>query len=494
MPVKPKLNQEQYDFLMKCSEKKDITEWNDYVRGSGYTIYLCLEKANLTGAYLKGANLRGADLRKADLGGANLWGADLHEADLRGANLRANLREADLRGVNLREAEIKGANLREADLRKTNLQEINLEKAHLRGADLREADLRGADLGKADLGWANLREADLRGADLGKADLGWANLREADLQGADLGSAYLQEADLRGTNLGSTKLTLVNLRTAKLIGANLNESNITGTCLYGTSRDDWTIDGVKCDYIYWDKEGKERTPKDRIFRPGEFEALYKSLPEINYYFSDEFTPITPLIMDKVVNSINQKHPQFELKLDSFHSRGTPHAVFTVLHKKDSNKALNEITHEYKKTNQRLEGKIEILKEIVGEYINRPQLIQYAETIINTERIDHMGNKFGNISSGRDTNVATDKATINVINNDIKSLISELMKLNVPQTDINTLKEAIESDQKAPEHKDQSFGHHVKAWIDKAGSAAWRIAEGTATGILKNALKDYYGWS
>jgi Pentapeptide repeats (8 copies) len=329
MPDELTFNQEQYDFLMKCSEKKDITEWNDYVRGSGYTIYLSLEKANLTGAYLKGANLRGADLRKADLGGANLWGADLHEADLRGA---------------------------------------------------------------------------------------------------DLGKAYLQEADLRGTNFGSTKLTLVNLRTAKLIGANLNESNITGTCLYGTSRDDWTIDGIKCDYIYWDKEGKERTPKDRIFRPGEFEALYKSLPTTTYYFSDAFTPITPLVMNKVVNEINQKHPQFELKLDSFQSKGTPHAVFTVLHKENSDKALNEITHEYEKTNQRLEGKIEILKDIVSEYIDRPQLIQNAETIIHKPgRIEHMGNTFSNITSGHDTNIATDNATIKVsqdVFNQIDQAISE----------------------------------------------------------------------
>ena len=50
---------------------------------------------------------------------------------------------------------------------------------------------------------------------------------------------------------------------------------MTGANLYETTRDTWIIDGVICEYIFWDPDGEKRTPKNRDFNPGEFEELYK---------------------------------------------------------------------------------------------------------------------------------------------------------------------------------------------------------------------------
>ncbi|MBF0496767.1 MAG: hypothetical protein HQK58_09365 [Deltaproteobacteria bacterium] len=36
----------------------------------------------------------------------------------------------------------------------------------------------------------------------------------------------------------------------------------------------WKIDGLKCDYIFWDRDMKHRIPTDRDFKPGEFEERY----------------------------------------------------------------------------------------------------------------------------------------------------------------------------------------------------------------------------
>jgi hypothetical protein len=390
MSNKPNFNQEQYDLLAKCSEKKAMSEWNEHVNSIGHIKFL--ERADFAGAYLQRADLRGADLR---------------------------------------------------------------------GADLEKADLQGA---------------------------------------------FLEGANLRGADLQGENLSMLDLRIASLVEANLSKSDITGASLYGTSCDDWNIDGIKCDYIFWDNYGKDRTPKNRNFEPGEFEALYKSLPEITYYFSDDFTPITPLVMDKVVNEINQKNPQFELKLNSFHSRGQPHAVFTVLHKEHADNALHEITNGYEKTILKLEGKVEILKEIISGAVDRPQLIQNDGTIIqNTGSIDHMGHTFGDIKSGGATNIATDNATmtvqnteISIVKNDFETLTAMLAQYKVSQEDIDQLEGAIAEDQEAPEHKDKSFGKNVGQWFSnmsmKAGSAAWRIGEGAAAGLLANALKAYYGWA
>lgn len=408
MPDEPKFNREQYDLLINCSNKENMTEWNEYVE-------------------------------KMPSNNINLAEADLSHAHLNGANLN-----------------------------RANLILSHLNSAHLKGTQLIQAKLMGADLSNSDLSLA----------DLFMAELNSSNLNNAFLHRTRLMGATLCWADLRSAHIISATLNCANLRNAK----------ITSAVIMDTSMEDWIIDGIECENIYFGIGWKNRVPKDRDFKPGEFEEIYKSLPTITYYFSDEFTPITPIIMDKVVQEINQKHPQFQLKLDSFHSRGIPNAVFTVLHKNHSDEALNEITNRYEKTIQRLEGKLEAYQDAFTKALDRPNM-----------RIEHMGHTFENIQSGRDTNIATDDATLTVTNieNDIESLVSVLTKQNVPLEDLDKLKIAIKSDQNAPEHSEKSFGKNVKLWFSdmclKAGTSAWKISEGAASGILIAAIKAYYGW-
>ncbi|HIJ70724.1 MAG TPA: hypothetical protein HPP87_05090 [Planctomycetes bacterium] len=99
---KRKFSQEQYDMLKRCSDKKDMTEWNEWRNDVVGGTWIHLEKA-----YLKRFCLESASLYKV-----NLKGAELQEANLQGADfIRANLREADLRGADLREAELTQANM-----------------------------------------------------------------------------------------------------------------------------------------------------------------------------------------------------------------------------------------------------------------------------------------------------------------------------------------------------------------------------------------------
>jgi uncharacterized protein YjbI with pentapeptide repeats len=365
-----KFNQKQYNLLKECSMKNDMTLWNNFVKDN-----LSIDNVHLEGADLSGAILIGANLREANLSMANLDKADLTVANLEKINLSRSL---------LHKTELRGANLHKANLDNSDLSEVIILKGNLTNASLKDADLKLATLRETNFSNAILQNANLRGADFIKA------------------------------NLSQTDLSNANLTASRLIKANLSNANITGAKLYGSSRDDWIIEGINCEYVYWDSEGKERTPKDRNFEPGEFEAKYKSLPEITYYFSNQFTPITPLIMAKVVDSINRKHPHFELQLDSFHSRGTPHAIFTVLQKEHSDEALDEITNGYEKTIQRLEGKIEGLKEGFSKALDKAQSI----------KIEHMVNTF-NTTSGRDTNIATDQANITVTNShDVINMIDK----------------------------------------------------------------------
>jgi uncharacterized protein YjbI with pentapeptide repeats len=85
-------SQEQYDMLKSCSDKKDMTEWNEWRENIVGGIWVHLEKADLKQFCLKGASLYKVNLKGAKLQGANLQGAEF---------TRANLREADLNHANM---------------------------------------------------------------------------------------------------------------------------------------------------------------------------------------------------------------------------------------------------------------------------------------------------------------------------------------------------------------------------------------------------------
>lgn len=171
------------------------------------------------------------------------------------------------------------------------------------------ADIRGANLNNANLSSANLSSANLRKANLREADLFFANLCRANLISADL-----NRADLRKSNLISSDLRYVKLSHAKLSGA-----DITGASLYLTLRDDWEIENIRCDYVYFDWERKERTPKDRNFRPGEFEQLYKWRPlndferliERSIEFPPEYKQAGVSILNYFAEILRKKYPESE---------------------------------------------------------------------------------------------------------------------------------------------------------------------------------------
>lgn len=113
-----RFSQEQYEMLLRCSEKKDMTEWNEWVRVKGGMGVIHLEGADLSGTNLSGALLATAYLEKANFSMANLNKACLVDSFLDEADLsHAMLKEADLEGVFL-----KGANLYEADFTRANLR------------------------------------------------------------------------------------------------------------------------------------------------------------------------------------------------------------------------------------------------------------------------------------------------------------------------------------------------------------------------------------
>jgi len=319
---------------------------------------------------------------------------DLSKANLKMGNLW-NLRGVDFTGANLRRARLfyyatlTKANLRHADLSGAELVGANLHDANLMDADFSEANLTEADLQKVNLFCGKLRGVKLKDANLRQADLFGAKLSGADLSSANLNSACIMATDIKNANLKDT-----DLRFCHLIGSNLSKAILTGAKLYGTARDNWIIRGVECKYVYWDMEGKQRSPKDRDFERGEFEQIYVALPFFEYVFEHGMSPIDPLIMDRVVQAIREKRPEFNIKIDSINARGlAPSIKFTVQQEKHKKPALKEVRKGYEERINRLEAEKDRLYNLLGQ------------------AIDKSGIKL--ITAGPGAIVATDGSTINI---------------------------------------------------------------------------------
>lgn len=284
---------------------------------------------------------------------------------------RATLGDKILHDINLSETDLRKAHLMEVSLTKADLSRANLTKANLHRAGFIATKLEGANLSEAECWEANFWNADLEGAKMIGANFQEANFRDAYLGGADLSGADIRNAEFFEANLEKANLKNSDLSFSILIGSDLTGAVLTGAKLFGTVRDYWLIKDVQCEYVYWDIWGEQRSPKDRDLEPGEFERLYAVLPTIEYVFESGMSPIDTLIMDRVVQAIREKRPEFDIKIDSINARGlAPSIKFTVQHEEHKETALEEVRKGYDDRISRLEDEKDRLYNLLGQAIDK----------------------------------------------------------------------------------------------------------------------------
>jgi uncharacterized protein YjbI with pentapeptide repeats len=133
---------DQYDMLKRCSEKKDITEWNKW-REKNHKEDVLLEGANLSGWNLKGVSLSQVwvalitpeKFTSFISGDVYLCGAKIKDADLE---------EADFRSAHLENTKLNRAHLERAKFLDAHLEGTIFYRAHLEGADVETAITNGA--------------------------------------------------------------------------------------------------------------------------------------------------------------------------------------------------------------------------------------------------------------------------------------------------------------------------------------------------------------
>jgi hypothetical protein len=154
---------DQYEMLKRCSDKNDMTEWNEW-REANKGIDIYLEGAHLKGYYLQDANLFNANLKKAMLD-------------------EANLQRSDLRMSYLSRASLLMANLENAKIEHADLKHTSLSNTSLRVAQISSASLEGAAFCCADIENANFCYSNLKGAIFDKSKLDGVNFQQAVVDG-----------------------------------------------------------------------------------------------------------------------------------------------------------------------------------------------------------------------------------------------------------------------------------------------------------------------
>lgn len=158
-PDKSWLDQNQYNMLKRCSEKKDMTEWNEW-RKKNPDADIQLRGAIFKGFFLEGVNFIKANVRHQENEEINYTGeVHLEKSNFEWANLKggwfanAILKKAVFWSVKANDADFHGTNLEEADLSVATLQNCRFNDAilidsyilssHLEGATFTDAKLMG---------------------------------------------------------------------------------------------------------------------------------------------------------------------------------------------------------------------------------------------------------------------------------------------------------------------------------------------------------------
>lgn len=161
---------DQYEMLKRCSDSKDMSEWNGWRKRNPNEDVL-LEGGCFTDRYLKGVLLNSGDFTD-EKGKKHNFTAEVHleksnlsDCQVQEANLvKASLRGSMLVGTHLEHSDLKVAHLEDTFIWEAHLEHANLVAAHLENAKLWETHLQGAQLLGAHLEHAMVYWCDVDGS------------------------------------------------------------------------------------------------------------------------------------------------------------------------------------------------------------------------------------------------------------------------------------------------------------------------------------------
>lgn len=156
---------EQYKILTECSQKQDVSDWNQW-RKENPDVPVILAEMDFADFHLSEANLAGACFFGCNFNGAELWGINGEGADFTEATLeRADLSDAILCDANFTAANLSYVDLSDADLTDTIFCDAILDHSNIVGSSLKRSNLSNSRFHFAYLYNVNMDEVTLNGID-----------------------------------------------------------------------------------------------------------------------------------------------------------------------------------------------------------------------------------------------------------------------------------------------------------------------------------------
>lgn len=154
-----RFDQQQYDLLKKCSDKKDMTEWNQW-REKHPDEVIWLQSVNFKGWHLQGANFMHGN-QPYEATGTYISFGEVHLE--RAVFEWANLQDAVFAGAYMNKTRFWSSDAKNADFSYTRLTDAEMQIAHFEGCRFCESVLRNARFNGSWLNGANFMNADIRG-------------------------------------------------------------------------------------------------------------------------------------------------------------------------------------------------------------------------------------------------------------------------------------------------------------------------------------------
>ncbi len=286
-----------------------------------------------------------------------------------------NLGTINLANRNLSGADFSSSELIEGiDFSYSDLSCSDISTSSLVNINFSHCSLKSVEFLFSDISDCNFSYSDLTDSNLGRTDIEHCIFDQSSVHRANFEEAMLTESSFRHANLTQTNLsraaaidcdfTDANLSTSLLVRVNFAGSTLTGAGLYGTARADWCIKDVKCQHVYWDKDGKERFPPDNDFHEGEFSTQYRPYSMFSYTFKEGFTPLDLMLATHIVDQINAADIGFTIKIDNASVRGLNPTLNFIMESGDDKRADAQelFTQEYEKQIQKLKTELQKANE------------------------------------------------------------------------------------------------------------------------------------
>ena len=189
--------------------------------------------------------------------------------------------------------------------------------------------------------------------------------------------ARLVSSVVFGCRAHKTNFTNASLACSILNGTDFSGAILTGVNLCGSAHADWCIEGVECQYVYWDREGKERFPPDNDFHEGEFYTQYRPYAEFSYTFKEGITPIDLMLATHIVDHINAAGLGFKIKIDNASIRGLNPTLNFIMETGDDKReeASKLFKAEYEHRIALLEQKLQSSETLLAEQGRRTDLTE-----------------------------------------------------------------------------------------------------------------------